>query len=36
MIIQQDDPIIIYMGMGQNLVHLVNLKIAGIYGCSSP
>jgi len=23
------------MGMGQNLVPLVNIKIAGIYGCSS-
>jgi len=24
-----------HMGMGQNLVPLVNIKIAGIYGCSS-
>jgi hypothetical protein len=24
-----------YLGMGQNLVPLVNIKIAGIYGCSS-
>jgi hypothetical protein len=25
-----------YMGMGQNPIPLVNIKIAGIYGCSSP
>jgi hypothetical protein len=25
-----------YMGMGQNPIPPVNIKIAGIYGCSSP
>jgi hypothetical protein len=25
-----------HMAVGQNLVPLVNIKIAGIYGCSSP
>ena len=25
-----------HMGMGQNPIPLVNIKIAGIYGCSSP
>ena len=25
-----------YPGMGQNPIPLVNIKIAGIYGCSSP
>jgi hypothetical protein len=25
-----------HLGMGQNPIPLVNIKIAGIYGCSSP
>ena len=26
----------VHVGMGQNPIPLVNIKIAGIYGCSSP